>query len=127
MTVALLYRPALVCNDWKCQGAMARDSRVCVDCGGTSFMLIDDAEEIEVEVDGSVTPEVPASGMYGPPEYSDPGCGAEVDDLTVYLDKPRQTFTLTVEEARDIETRLVEDYEPDYGDDYEPDYDDCRE
>jgi hypothetical protein len=81
-------------------------------------MLSDEGEEIEVEVDGSVTPEVAASGMSGPPEYSDPGCGAEVDDLTVYLDNPRQTFTLTNEEARDIETRLIEDYEPDYGDDY---------
>lgn len=84
------------------------------------FTLTDD-EETDVCVEFSFSPGCPAQ-TYGPPEYCDPGYGAEVEILDArrkadehMSDAPR--IALSAADRERIETWLMENF--DHEDDYE--------
>lgn len=78
----------------------------------------DDDGELEVTFD--FTPGQEPSGMYGPPEHYDPGCGDEFLVLTV---KYRgMVYGLEPEDEALVDNWLAEHWEPDEPDYPEPDY-----
>jgi hypothetical protein len=67
-----------------------------------------DGEEIEVEVDYTVSRFYPAQ-TWGPPEDCSPAEGGEVEELTAYHDgKP---IALTDAEIERVETRIYETHD----------------
>ncbi|WP_045834486.1 hypothetical protein [Hyphomicrobium sp. 99] len=72
---------------------------------GTTCTIERDGEQIEVEVEYSLTPYYPAQ-TYGPAENCYPAEGGEIDELTAYLDGEK--FELTPVEMQAVEKRIYE-------------------
>ncbi len=89
----------------------------CATCDG------DGSRELNCMLHFDILPGEPPSGLSGPPEFSDPGCGPEITKIMAKIDGVDKTALLeNIEAADEFICDKWEAPEPDRSD--EPDYED---